>query len=298
MQFELTLGAAPAMEVPRLLNGQIAGALDELKGAPDETAIHDARRHIKKARAVLRLIDETLHGPLTRGDRALRAAGRHLSASRDEAVLRNTIDALITSGPAAGTVSALRALRETLPASLGCAADPQAVHAAREALLEARLALAGAVPEDYAFDSLIAAFAASYRAGRHALRRALAEPSADRLHGLRKALKHHVYHLRVLQPLWPQLLDASHAAGDHAAELLGLHHDCAVLRERLADSPLSRTRSARIDAVAAKRQEALAAAALDLCRRLYAEPARCYARRLRAYWQHPQPAPDGAPGKR
>lgn len=300
MSFELNLEAALPREVPRLLHGQIAGALAKLRGTPDAAAIHAARRHIKKARAVLRLLDEKLHGPLTRGDQALRAAGRHLSARRDEAVLVCTIDSLVESGPPPTVVNALRLLRETLPAPSAAAADPGSVPAARQALLQARRALTGLALDDYAFDTLVAGFRTSYRAGRRALRPALADPRAKPLHTLRKALKHHVYQLRVLRPLWPQPLAAFHAQADHAAELLGLHHDCALLRARLAGSALSAARQARIDTLAAKRQASLASAALGLCQRLYAEAGASYTRRLTAYWQHPlpaeQPLGSGRPG--
>lgn len=299
MSFELDLEAALSREVPGLLHRQIAGALGNLNGTPDAAAIHAARLHMKKARAVLRLLDEQLHGPLTRADQALRAAGRHLSVCRDEAVLVCTIDALIESDPPPTLVNALRLLRETLPAPGAAPADPGSVPAARQALLQARLALTGLALDDYAFDTLVAGFRTSYRAGRRALRRALANPRAKPLHTLRKALKHHVYQLRVLRPLWPQPLAAFHAQADHAAELLGLHHDCALLRARLAGSALGTAKKARIDALAAKRQASLASAALGLCQRLYAESCASYSRRLTAYWQHPLPAkpPMGSRGQ-
>lgn len=130
---------------------------------------------------------------------------------------------------------------------------------------------------------LVDGFATPYRGGRRALRRALADPGTDRLHSLRKALKHHVYQLCLLQPLWPGPLGAFHAQADNAAQLLGLHHDCALLRARLPGSALGAADRARIDALATHRQCDLAQAAVAICRRLYAERSRPYARRLRTY---------------
>ena len=285
MAFALRPARPLAAELRHVLDGEIGGALGELDGTPDEAAIHAARRHIKKARAVLRLMDGDLqHRSLTRCDRALRAAGQALSTWRDAAVLLRTIDALAGGRQAKATARALQGLREIWQAPGTAAVDTGALQSARHALQESRSVLTGHSFEACDLDALTDGFATTYRSGRRALKRAAAEPSADRLHALRKALKHHVYQLRLLQPLWPGPLGAVHAQADHAAELIGLHHDCAVLRSRLAGSALAVADKARIDALAAGRQDSLAPAALGICRRLYAERAGSYRRRLAAYW--------------
>jgi hypothetical protein len=91
------------------------------------------------------------------------------------------------------------------------------------------------------------------------------------------------------------VLGAVHDEADHAAQLLGLHHDCQVLRERLAGSGLGAARQARIDALAAARQATLAAGALARCGLLYAERAGRYARRIAAYAEHPLTDSDHGP---
>ncbi len=286
MAFELRIGQPLATELVRLLQGEIGGALGELAGTPDEEAIHAARRHIKKARAALRLLDgDPGLRPLARCDRELRAAGRALSTWRDAAVLLRTIDALAGLRPTKATASALQGLREAWQAQSGATVDTSALQTARRALQESRAALAGHTHGQFDFDTLADGFATAFRDGRRALRRAVAEPNADRLHALRKALKHHVYQLRLLQPLWPGPLVALHAQADRAAQLLGLHHDCAVLRERLAGGALPLADRMRVDTLAAKRQDSLAPEALDICRRLYAERGGSYRRRLKTYWR-------------
>ncbi len=285
MAFELRLGRPLPAELIRLLDGEIGSALGGLSETPDEAAIHAARRHIKKARAALRLLDGDLRNPLlTRCEDRLRAAGRALSAWRDAAVLLRTIDVLAGARPAKATASALQGLRKIWQAQGTATVDTSALQTARHALQESRSPLAGNTPGECDFATLAAGFATTYRSGRRALKRTLADPSAERLHALRRALKHHVYQLRLLQPLWPGPLGAVHAQADHAAELLGLHHDCAVLRARLADSVLTPADKARIDVLAAKRQDALAPAALGICQRLYAERPRACRRRLKTYW--------------
>lgn len=286
MAFELQLDQPLAGELARRAGREIDGALQQLDGRPDEAAIYAARRHIKKARAVLRLLHAKPRGALADVDRALRQAGRALSASRDQAVLLRTVDALADGAPPAAKRALLR-LRGELTAADAAPADD--LHTAAEALRLARLRLGDAMPADLAFASLAKSFAGTYRTGRRALRRALDEPSAERLHALRKALKHHLYQLRLLRGLWPALFDALEAQADQAAEQLGQHHDLAVLRERLSASTLPASDRRRIDALAARRQDALAAAALASCRSLYAERPRHIRERLLALWETLQP---------
>jgi CHAD domain-containing protein len=284
--FELHLGRPLAAELLRLLQDEIGGALGELAGTPDEAAIHAARRHIKKARATLRLLDgDVHHHSLPDCEDGLRAAGRALAPCRDAAVLLRTIDALSRARPPKATASALQALRQAWQTPGTPQLDAGDLMAARLALQESGATLTGPAAGACDFDTLARGFATTYRAGRRALKRALCNPDAGRLHALRRQLKHHLYHLRLLQPLWPGPLGAWHAQADRAAQLLGLHHDCAVLRERLAGSTLPPADRMRVDTLAAKRQDRLAPAARALGQRLYAERGGSYRRRLETYWR-------------
>ncbi|MEA3221384.1 CHAD domain-containing protein [Immundisolibacter sp.] len=286
MAFELHIGRPLAAELLRLLQDEIGGALGELAGTPDEAAIHAARRHIKKARATLRLLDGDVHArALARCENELRAAGRALAPSRDAAVLLRTIDTLSRARPPKATASALQAVRQAWQTPGTPQLDAGDLMTARLALQESAATLTGPAAGACDFDTLARGFATTYRAGRRALKRALRNPDAERLHALRRQLKHHIYQLRLLQPLWPGPLGALHAQADRAADLLGLHHDCAVLRERLASSTLPPTDRMRVDTLAAKRQDSLAPEALDICRRLYAERSASCKRRLKAYWR-------------
>ncbi|ANX03534.1 CHAD domain-containing protein [Immundisolibacter cernigliae] len=286
MAFELHIGHPLAAELLRLLQDEIGGALGELADIPDEAAIHAARRHIKKARATLRLLGGNAHHHSLAGcEGGLRAAGRALAPSRDAAVLLRTIDALSRARPPKATASALQALRQAWQAPGTPQLDAGDLTAARLALQESAATLTEHAAGAWDFDTLARGFAANYRAGRRALKRALRSPDAERLHALRRQLKHHLYHLRLLRPLWPGPLGALHAQADRAAELLGLHHDCAVLRERLAGSTLPPADRIRVDTLAAKRQDSLAPEALDICQRLYTEGGGSYRRRLKTWWR-------------
>lgn len=264
-------------QLPMLLQSEIDKALAALRGAPEAEAVHAARRHIKKARALSRLL------PGEPADRALRRAGRSLSTTRDAAVRRQVVDALLADNPPADASRALRRLRKALPD------DPASTRPARRPLQAARRALRAARHDSASAsasaptvddDALCEAFAATYRRGRRALRRASARPDAERLHALRKAVKHHLYQLRVLTVLWPTPLTALAAEVDRAAELLGAHHDGELLRAVLPSAGADRR---AVETLLGARQTALTEQSLALCRRLYAEPARHWRRRLGAY---------------
>ena len=200
-------------------------------------------------------------------------------------MLLRTIDALSRARPPKATASALQALRQAWQTPGTPQLNAEELTAARLALQESGATLTGYAAGACDFDTLARGFVTTYRAGRRALKRALRTPEAECLHALRRQLKHHLYHLRLLRPLWPGPLTALHAQADRAAQLLGLHHDCAVLRERLASSALPLADRTRVDTLAAKRQDRLAPEALDICRRLYAEGGGSYKRRLKTWWR-------------
>src|SRR5262245_19289887 len=84
-------------DVKRIVVVQIAKAcavLESQHGSQDD-AIHDARVCIKKIRAVLRLVQTEFDPDSFRQENlSYRDAGRHLSAIRDTAAMRETFDKL------------------------------------------------------------------------------------------------------------------------------------------------------------------------------------------------------------
>ncbi len=124
---------------------------------------------------------------------------------------------------------------------------------------------------------------AGYRRGRRALKQTLEEPSAANVHEWRKRAKDLWYQLRILRDAWPELLGETADQAHELADLLGDHHDLAVLAEDLAgrEEPLERE---AFEASIQRRQGELLASALGLGRRLYAEKPKAFSRRIEAYW--------------
>ncbi len=76
------------------------------------------------------------------------------------------------------------------------------------------------------------------------------------------------------------MIDQTH----ELTELLGDHHDLAVLAEDLGGRPELGDR-APFEAAIERRQEQLLDAALELGARLYAEKPKAFAKRIERYWR-------------
>jgi len=292
MAYRLSLADGVPASVRACAREQLETAVAQLEqpGGDRAAAIHDARKALKKARSLLRLVQGARGAKGLRRERdALRDAGRALSATRDTDALLETVDKLAEH--AAGRVPAveLTQLREALATDAATAADGDGSAAADPAAVAQTLrGLASAVddwPLARADWAVVGAGAArTYARGRAALAAVHEEPSAERLHEWRKRVKDLWYQLRLLAPAWPDVLDA-HAQAAHAlADLLGDDHDLTVLRERLergiALPPQAGADVPALLALVDERRAELQAAALRLGARLYAEPPNAYGRRL------------------
>jgi CHAD domain-containing protein len=295
--------------VRRVIAGRLEKAAERLRetGAADGDlgdAVHGARKDLKKARAALRTVRAEL-GPKTfrRESRRLRDAARLLAASRDAEVKLETLDTLVAEADGIAPPAALRIWRYALLAerdrvAAGSAPSAGPGRSTGDPGLDDQMAQA-----TWAIEASLAAVPAlklrhggwrllepgidrAYRDGRDALRATCRKPSADAVHEWRKRAKDLWYQLRLLEAAWPGVLGASATELHWLTELLGEHHDLAVLAEDLEGRAEIGTDSAgTFAALIERRQAALLAEALGLGERVYAEKPKAFERRLRAYWR-------------
>jgi CHAD domain-containing protein len=266
---------------------QLAGAIERLERAEEDPveAVHDARKHVKKLRALLRLVRPALGASAYRAENvALRDIARGLSATRDADVLVESVAALAKRFAGRLPATTFDGVRE----ALAQAPDAPGDGAAERATALAELRAAAARVEDWplegaGWETVLAGIARSYRRGREAAAEAGEEPTVERLHEWRKRVKDLWYHERLLAPAWPAVIGA-HGEEAHAlSELLGEEHDLAVLRERLDGLALAPAVEAEVPALAElveERRAELRDRAQRLGRRLYAESSKAFARRL------------------
>jgi hypothetical protein len=97
MAFNLQAHEGMAAGLRRIALEEVDRAIEQVAGRGDadrDSAIHDARKRLKKARAVARLARFELGGARRVDNDAMRDAARRLSGARDAHVLVGTLDAL------------------------------------------------------------------------------------------------------------------------------------------------------------------------------------------------------------
>jgi CHAD domain-containing protein len=277
-------------------------------GSPDERAVHEMRKALKRLRALLRLLAHELgEDTYTRESAALREVAGKLAGARDAAVMLDTLDGLIQRHPRKlGRRRSMRDLRRRLRAEHArtqrlALSDPADHAAVLGALLAFRRRVAAWSLSERADIQLVEAdLERIYRQGRARYRR-VARRKGDRtiaMHEWRKRVKDLRYAAEMLdrgarsggRAPDARLRKLARAA-DELGELLGEEHDLAVFAERLRagarheQSPIWRTgRRARkqLLGLIAERRRALRKRALLQGRRLYAERPRSFTRRVRA----------------
>jgi CHAD domain-containing protein len=256
-------------ELQRMALGQLDLALEALgrgEEIPDERAVHETRKALKRLRALLRLLRPQLGaGTYDRESAALRDAGRALSGARDAEVMLATFDALIEHNrdklAGRGGVIRLRGalLAERSRARRGALGDPRVRTQVLAELHACRVRIAMWQLPDYADSELVeAGLLHLYRQGRKRWRRARSG-RGDRtrlMHQWRKRAKDLRYALEMLQPTETprretpkgkrarrrlaaarkdvKWLRREAKRADKLGELLGEDHDLAMLAQWIA----------------------------------------------------------------
>lgn len=291
MAYRLSFADDVPSSVRQCAREQLAGAAGRLERAGDDPveAVHEARKHLKKTRALLRLVRPALGRKAYRRENdALREIGLALSGARDADVRVATAQALAEHGAGRLPADVFEALRAALTGEAGDDGGEALFAPVIEQLRAAELRVESWPFDDADRETVVAGLARAYARGREALATARDAPEPELLHAWRKRAKDLWYHQRLLAPAWPDVLDGQAEAAHALSELLGDDHDLAVLAERLADeapplAPAVDARRAELRALIAHRSEQLRADAFRLGRRVYAEPPKVFARRLARY---------------
>jgi len=281
----------------RIARAQSDKALDEVGSAAanpaDEDAIHDCRKRCKKIRGLIRLVRPALDQARYRAaNEAFRDAARELSSLRDAQALLATFDSVVAVPTEPPRLDGFEPVRAELVRRAG--AEPDGDDAGASTFERAGdLLRAGhdlVVDADLHADgwgAVRGGLAQTYRRGRDALEVVYDDPTPDNFHELRKRAKYSWYHLRLLGPSAPAILDPLAKQFERLAEGLGDAHDLAVLRVQLDDDPDSFGGEATMHAALElldQHREKLEHDGVSLAEQLYAEPPKPFARRLERYW--------------
>jgi len=238
-RYRLRTGESPRTGTTRVVEGQLDRAVRRLH----EDNVHDARKALKRVRAALRL-NRQLLGDKRFGElnRAFRDAGRSLSGSRDAEAMVEALDELVAQSdhrlPAErwGRFRAELLQEARLPGQAADGGRPAQVVAA--GLERAREGLdTWPLPDSGGPEQLAGGLKRIYRQGRRAARAARQDPTVENLHELRKRSKDLWYSAQLLRCASPKRAKRLAKRAHRLSDLLGEHHDLALLRQRAERQP-------------------------------------------------------------
>lgn len=256
----------------RIACAELDAAIALAAQPPHPGQIHALRKSVKKTRGLLRLVQPRFDAFATE-NAALRDAAHLIAHARDAEVLHATLARL----PAH---RATAQLASTLPPPQP--ESEQALAAFRAALqpIRDRAGHWSVAGKDFA--ALQAGLTDGWTRARKGLRKWRRSGRDDDLHAWRIRVKHHWYHARLLEPIWPEMMAPHIAAADALGEMLGDHHDLTILRAQLEGQGKP---AAPVIKDIAKRQKSIEKQALALGERLFVEPAEPLVTRWGAWWR-------------
>lgn len=281
--------------VRRILTEQLNAAIDELshtQGSLD-TAVHEARKSIKRSRSLLRLIRPAIGDAYSRENQRLQSVGRDLSELRDAQALIETLADLKEHNPhdshAEDATDEFKAASDSLSErkeKIATALEAngkiqEAVARLRETLTNvAELSL-----KRVDFPIVTDSVKTTVKRGSKAFSKAYSKPKPENFHEFRKRVKDLRYQISLLTEIWPDVLEGYADAAEKLEQHLGDDHNLAVLDEVLGDGGNGDRKSPAIHKLARKRQAKIRDKAEQLGKRIYSEPAKVWALRLESSWK-------------
>ena len=302
MTYRFKLEEPIAQGVRRIGLEQIEMAAAKLADKDDiAAAIHDARRCLKRLRALLRLIRPALsEAAYRRESERLSGIGRLLSGARDLFVMQQTVAKVETRFGALPNGTAARLRKLMARGNVGgrrAAADGR--RQALQRLAQAKRLFAGKAVEEIELDHILDGLEDAYRRARKAFRQAYRKPSTETFHAWRKRVQAHWRHMALLTRGWPEALSARAGEAKELSRLLGEDHDYAVLSAfaREQGAALAPEDLAALVARCEACQAELRAAARPRGERLFAEAADDLKERVALYWTSARSLAELAPAK-
>lgn len=293
MAYRLERGELVTKGLKRVVSDEIESAREQLsrgKKTSRDTAIHEARKSIKKVRAVVRLVGDDLGDAAARENARLRDIGRSLSEFRDAAVMIASFDDL-TKRYGNKTVKGLQTVRAGLVRKKSKEAEAEDV----EIVLDYAVSALGKIAKRAArwplerdgYRAIAPGLEQTYRAGRAALAHVRKNPSAAEYHELRKRVKDHWYHMRLLEGMWTDLMKTYEKSLKDLETWLGEDHNLIVLREKvLAEPEFYSTKNGielLLDLIERYHKE-LREQSVAMAERIYEEKPREFRRRMKHLW--------------
>jgi CHAD domain-containing protein len=288
MSYCLQTGEPVARGIRRIAREQLEGTrlqIGQVVAGKEAAAVHATRKHIKKIRALLRLIREEIGEEIFKEEnRRLRDVARAFSGSRDACVQLQLLEKLRRQthlGSAAFSETSTALEKEMAARVDRFGPRRRETETTLEQICDR---LEGWPLDDLGMDDLCCALRRSYRRGRKGLRCAGAKSTTEDFHSWRKRTKEVWYQARILQCLNLEVMREMAGAAKTLGQELGNLHDLAFFRKRLEAEICSRDdeRTVLLGLIGTRERE-LEQIALDLGARFFAEKPLAFERRLIRY---------------
>ena len=293
MAYRLKARESVSKGIKRIATEQIDRAIADLS-TTDETnideAVHQARKRLKKTRAVVRLVRDRMGKDLYRQENArYRDIGRKLANFRDARVQIAALDKLTLSYDE--KVRKFADIRQELQANYHReyqrVLNEGIIISVKNELKDAKTQINNWKIKSSDWKVVNKSLKRIYKEGYKGLDRAIIEPTVENLHDWRKRVKYLGYHLCILSPIWLEVMEAWVDRTDKISDYLGEDHDLAVLQEFVAKQPkrFDRQSISDLTALIDRRREELQPKAISIGRRIYTEKDKRFVKRLNNYWQ-------------
>jgi CHAD domain-containing protein len=276
----------------RLARAELRSAADHMRQTdpPRDEAIHEARKSLKKVRAIVHLIEADNGRRLARSPTRLRDVGRTLSQLRDADAMVKMLTALRDKNPRLLSEHTFARIRRRLSSHKRDVMETAERDGAwKDVIGELRTLRRRAKrwrPAHRGFGALAAGIDLTYRRGRKAMERARTRERAEDFHEWRKEIKALWYELRLIEAC-DRNIRRDVAALHRAETWLGDDHNAVVLCEELSKdaSICGMIDVDRLRLAADQHQCRLRKKAITRMRRLYSRSPRAYLRRLERAWK-------------
>lgn len=255
--------------------------------------VHNARKRLKRVRAVLRLVRDDIGAERFEAENVfLRDCGRELADVRDAKVAIETLDALVEQLGPGLELNTFGSIRRLLVESFEETADRILVVERRHKRVAAALESSAGRIQLWPigadrFETIAPGIRRVYRRGRKRRDEAYADPSFERFHEWRKRVKYLWNQVHVLETLVPRMMTPLSESLERIADLVGDSTDLAELalwvRDDESAAPDPRTRQLLLDVIATRRA-ALRALARPVADEVWSERPGDFVDRLATYW--------------
>ena len=303
MSYRLKAKESIAEGIRRVVLEEIDSAEKELsgQGSKRETAIHEARKSVKKVRGVLRLMRPELGNTYCNENARFRDIGRRLSEVRDTVATIEVFDCVLDKFKDGiqrnGFDSIRRALQKNKLETEERVNLEKLMQSSVSALRAAKRRLKTWPLKADGFSAVAPGLELTYRAGRKALAQVKKDPTPENYHYFRRRVKDHWYHVRLLESVWTEVMQAHEASLKKLETWLGDDHNLVVLCQQLHTEPekFGDGNTAQLfTSLAEQYQKELRENATSFGERAYEQKPREFVNNMAKLWQDWQKQPDSA----